>query len=160
MTYIYETSREAPNLYKMLENFSENNHIFECKKSIGTKSYFTTYKIKMLSNNKYNWTMNIAKQKDSNSYLEFPVGFYNPYNTKIHFGVVIDEQFAGHYSLEPNEIKSLFKDEIYPFIPYSSSVKGNDANINILLENSNEPLIVYCKLHWTEIENIFFIKEL
>jgi hypothetical protein len=116
--------------------------------------------MKLLCQYNYRWAMQIAKSKDHNSIeFEFPVGFYNPNETKINIGVIIDEQFAGHYTIMPFEIQLLFKNEIYPFIPDLSS-KGSDANINILMENNKELLIVYCKLPWNEIEQISLKNEI
>jgi hypothetical protein len=139
------------------------NPLFFIEKSTGTHSYFMTENILNLCNDneKYSWMIQIANNGERNNFRiynngYFPVGFYNPYETEISFGLLVDEQYCGKYTILPKKYVSIFN-SILPFIPYLEK-KGPNANMIMLMlsnDNKKEPNIIYCFLPWNNIDNIF-----
>lgn len=138
-------------------NFNTDGHVnseelFVCCKGVGSRGYWMPYKI---PDNPYSWYFQIANNGIGGPYSLheypngfFPVGFFNPYECEIIFGLIINEKFHGKYKLFPKQKILIFTNTIIPYIPQY----GTD--MSILMSDKNEPYIVYCNLPWNQINSL------
>lgn len=128
--------------------------LFVCCQGIGSRGYYMPWVIPQEHN--YRTYFQIASNLSSgpNNLHEFangyfPVGFYNPTQVAIEFGLVFNDQYCGHYKLKPQEHCLIFNQTIIPCIP------KYPTKMAVLVENKNfEPDIIYCNLPWVQIDNL------
>lgn len=129
--------------YKLVNSLD----LFVCSQGIGSRGYYMPFAIP--EEHSYRSYFQIADNIRDYPNGYFPIGFYNPHQKEINFGLVFNNQFCGNYKLKPLENCLIFNQTIIPCIP------KYPTKMVVLVENKKlEPDIIYCVLPWIQIDNL------